>query len=156
MVVREGKTPVLQEAELRQLFDSLPAITLRDLRDRALLTIFVYTFARVSAVVTMKVRDYRVGGRRADIHLQENGGVINRVPVHHKLREYLDEYIEAAKLAQSRESMPGRKDDLSEKPMSRHDALHVVKRRCGIREGSEVGRGSLRLHLRPGSARWSP
>ena len=26
--------------------------------------------------------------------------------------------------------MPGRKDDLSEKPMSRHDALQVVKRRC--------------------------
>ena len=25
--------------------------------------------------------------------------------------------------------MPGRKDDLSEKPMSRHDALQVVKRR---------------------------
>ena len=53
LVVREGKTPVLQEAELRQLFDSLPAITIRDLRDRALLGVFVYTFARVNAVVAM-------------------------------------------------------------------------------------------------------
>ena len=69
----------------------------------------------------MEVLDYRVSGGLADIHLQEKGGVVNRVPVHHKLREYLDEYIEAA---------PGRKDDLSEKPMSRHDALQVVKRRC--------------------------
>jgi len=50
LVVREGKTPVLQEAELRQLFDSVPAVTVRDLRDRALLGVFVYTFARVSAV----------------------------------------------------------------------------------------------------------
>ena len=49
----------------------------------------------------MKVRDYRVSGRRADIHLQEKGGVLNRVPVHHKLREYLDEYLEAAKLAKA-------------------------------------------------------
>ena len=57
LVVREGKTPVLQEAELRQLFDSLSTITIRDLRDRALLGVFVYTFARVSAVITMKVRD---------------------------------------------------------------------------------------------------
>ena len=97
--------------------------------------VFVYTFARVSELVTMKVRDYRVGGRRADIHFQEKGGVVNRVPVHHKLREYLDEYLEAAKLAKAPESwlwrsMPGRKDGLSEKPLSRHDALHVVKRRC--------------------------
>ena len=79
----------------------------------------------------MKVRDYRSGGRRADIHLQEKGGVVNRVPDHHTLREYL----EAAKLAKAPESrlwrsMPGRKDDLSEKPMSRHDAPQVVKRRC--------------------------
>ena len=94
----------MQEAELRQLFDSLPAITIRDLRDRALLGVFVYTFARVSAVMTMKVRDYRVGGPRADIHLQEKGEVVNLVPVHHKLREYLDEYIEAAKLANAPES----------------------------------------------------
>ena len=91
----------------------------------------------------MKVRDYRVGGRRADIHLQEKGGVVNRVPVHHKLREYLDEYIEAAKLAKAPESwlwrsMPGRKDDLSEKQMSRHDALQVVKRRCGTSVASDV------------------
>ena len=75
LVVREGKTPVLQEAELRQLFDS-PAITVRDLRDRALLGVFVYTFARVSTVITMKFQDYRVGGGRADINLQEKGGVV--------------------------------------------------------------------------------
>ena len=136
LVVREGKTPVLQEAELRQLFDSIPAVTLRDLRDRALLGVFVYTFARVSAVVGMRVRDYRVSGHRADIHLEEKGGVVNKLPVHHKLREYLDEYIDAAKRVQASESwlwrsMPGRKDnDLTDKPMSRHDALQVVKRRC--------------------------
>ena len=46
------------------------AITIRDLRDRALLGVFVYTFAGVSAVVTMKVRDYRVGGRRADLPVE--------------------------------------------------------------------------------------
>jgi hypothetical protein len=48
----------------------------------------------------MKVRDYRVGGRRADIHLQKKGGVVNRVPVHHRLREY----NESAKLAKEPES----------------------------------------------------
>ena len=42
LVVRDGKTPVLQEAELRQLFDSLPAISVRDFRDSVLLGVFVY------------------------------------------------------------------------------------------------------------------
>src|SRR5438477_7190832 len=34
-VVKTGKTPVLEGAEWRKLLDSIPATTLRDLRDRA-------------------------------------------------------------------------------------------------------------------------
>jgi hypothetical protein len=34
------------------------------LRDRALIGVMVYTFARVIAVLQMKVRDYFVRGRR--------------------------------------------------------------------------------------------
>ena len=36
-VVKTGKTPVLEGAELRKLLDSIPATTLHDLRDRALI-----------------------------------------------------------------------------------------------------------------------
>ena len=50
-VVRTGKTPVLQPAEARQLLDTIDTSTLRGLRDRALLAVMVYSFARVSAVV---------------------------------------------------------------------------------------------------------
>jgi site-specific recombinase XerC len=36
-VVKTGKTPVLEGTEWRKLFNSIPATTLRDLRDRALI-----------------------------------------------------------------------------------------------------------------------
>jgi site-specific recombinase XerD len=41
-VVKTGKTPVLEGAEWRKLLDSIPATTLRDLRDRALIATLTY------------------------------------------------------------------------------------------------------------------
>jgi site-specific recombinase XerD len=68
-VVTKGKTPVLTAEEARTLLDSICAPddgltpeedppTLTDLRDRALIGVMVYTFARVNAVIGMKVKDY--------------------------------------------------------------------------------------------------
>ena len=73
-VVRTGKTPVLQPAEARQLLDSIDTATLRGLRDRALLAVMVYSFARVSAVIGMRVEDYYQQGKRWWLRLQEKGG----------------------------------------------------------------------------------
>ena len=44
-VVRTGITPVLDGAEWRTLFDSVPKETLRDMRDRALIATLTYSFA---------------------------------------------------------------------------------------------------------------
>ena len=63
-VVRTGKTPVLQPAEARRLLDTIDTSTLRGLRDRALLAVMVYSFARVSVVVGMRVEDYYQQGKR--------------------------------------------------------------------------------------------
>lgn len=54
-VVKRGKTPVLTAEEARQLLDSIDVSTLTGLRDRALIAVMTYTFARISAVVSMKV-----------------------------------------------------------------------------------------------------
>ena len=69
------------------------------LRDRALIGVMVYTFARVNAVLQMKVRDYFVQGRRGWVRLHEKGGKEHEVPCHHNLEQYLDEYIVAAGIA---------------------------------------------------------
>ena len=79
-VGRTGKTPVLQPAEARQLLDTIDTSTVRGLRDRALLAVMVYSFARVSAVVGMRVEDYYQQGKRWWLRLQEKGGKL-RIPL---------------------------------------------------------------------------
>jgi integrase/recombinase XerD len=66
------------------------------LRDRALIAIMVYSFARIGAVIQMKVGDYFVQGRRRWVRLHEKGGKEHDVPCHHRLDQYLHDYIEAA------------------------------------------------------------
>jgi site-specific recombinase XerD len=62
------------------------------LRDRALIGVMTYTFARVNAMLQMKVRDYFVQGRRGWVRLHEKGGKEHEVPCHHALEQYFDEY----------------------------------------------------------------
>jgi integrase len=57
-VVRRGKTPVLTAEEARQLLDSIDTTTLVGLRDRAVIGVMTYAFARIGAVVAMRVEDY--------------------------------------------------------------------------------------------------
>ena len=46
-VVTKGSTPVLSLAEVRRLLETTDAATLAGLRDRALLSMMLYSFARV-------------------------------------------------------------------------------------------------------------
>ena len=98
-VVKKGKTPVLQADEARTLLDAIDTGTPIGLRDRALIGTMVYTFARVNAVLDMKVKDYFIQGRRGWVRLHEKGGKEHEVPCHHTLERFLDEYIAAAGIA---------------------------------------------------------
>ena len=95
-VVRKGKTPVLTAEEARTLLDSIPGDTVVGMRDRALIALMVYTFARVGAVIKMRSEDVYVQGRRTWVRLHEKGGKRHEMPCHHSLDTYLAEYIEAA------------------------------------------------------------
>jgi hypothetical protein len=57
-----------------------------------------YSFARVSAVLKLKVDDYYHNGARRRLRLHEKGGKEHEMPVHHLLQQILDEYIVAAGL----------------------------------------------------------
>ena len=84
-VVKKGKTPVLTIDEARALLNSIAVVVkttgpdgqahesanLPGLRDRALIGVMVYTFARIGAVLQMKVGDYFVQGRRCRTVLNE-------------------------------------------------------------------------------------
>ena len=56
-VVKKGKTPVLNTDEARALLDKIDTTSLPGLRDRALVAVMVYSFARINAVLEMKVKD---------------------------------------------------------------------------------------------------
>jgi site-specific recombinase XerC len=73
-VVKKGKTPVLSGDEARQLLDSIDTSSVVGLRDRALIGLMVYTFARVGAAVGMDVEDWYYQGRRWWVRLHEKGG----------------------------------------------------------------------------------
>jgi site-specific recombinase XerD len=144
-VVKKGKTPVLDADEARELLDGIeitktvelggvhseqPDIT--GLRDRALIGVMVYTFARVNAVLQMKVRDYFVQGRRGWVRLHEKGGKEHELPCHHNLERYLDEYIAAAGIDGDPEGplfrTTGRKTGKQQK-MWQQDAYRMIQRR---------------------------
>lgn len=95
---KRGKTPVLSPEEARQLLDSIPTDTLIGKRDRALIGLMTYSFARIGAATTMEVRDVYLQNRRFWIRLHEKGGKQAELPCHHTLEAYLDDYIEGAGL----------------------------------------------------------
>ena len=57
-VVTKGATPVLSPAEARRLLEAIDTGTLAGRRDRALVSVMLYSFARVSAVIAMRKQDY--------------------------------------------------------------------------------------------------
>jgi site-specific recombinase XerD len=133
-VVKRGKTPVLTADEARKLLDSIDVSTLIGLRDRALIGVMVYSFARVSATVSMKVEDFYAEGKRWWLRLHEKGGKRHEVPAHHNADEYLDAYLKAVGIGQEKRSPLFRTIDRSgrvtERGMSRNDSLRMIKRRA--------------------------
>jgi site-specific recombinase XerD len=147
-VVKKGKTPVLAADEARELLDSIPIVrntgrgkaasqepSLVGLRDRALLAVMVYSFARINAVLEMKVRDYFVQGRRGWVRLHEKGGKEHEVPCHHNLEKYLDEYIDAAGIAADKDgplfrTAAGKTGELTNNAMWQQDTYRMIQRRA--------------------------
>jgi site-specific recombinase XerD len=141
--VKKGKTPVLSADEARTLLDTIetshsPISLIPRIigsRDRALIALLTYTFARVGAAVQMRVEDVYIQGRRTWIRLHEKGGKIHEMPCHHNLEMYLDAYITAAGIAGNAKgplfrTTRGQSGYLTDRPMSRHDAWYMIRRRA--------------------------
>ncbi|MBB5061649.1 site-specific recombinase XerD [Granulicella aggregans] len=133
--VDNGSTPVISSAEARDLLDSMDATSLVRLRDRALVAVMAFTFARVSAVVDLKVEDYYPQKKRWWLRLHEKNGKVHQMPCHHKLEAYLDAYLAAAGIRQDGKgwlfrSAIGRTGKLTNRPVSRTDVWYMVQRRA--------------------------
>ncbi|MGH9350637.1 MAG: tyrosine-type recombinase/integrase [Terriglobia bacterium] len=147
-VVKKGKTPMLDRDDARKLIASIDTKSMVGLCDRALIAVMIYTFARVGAVLQMNVGDYFVQGRRGWVRLHEKNGKEHEAPCHHKLEEYLDEYIAAAGITGDKDAplfrTTGRFTGISHR-MTQPDAYRMIRRRtrrAGIK--TQIGNHSLR------------
>jgi integrase/recombinase XerD len=146
--VKRGKTPVLTAKEARDLLDSIAIYEIDEetkqpdpakpiligMRDRALIAVMVFSFARVNAALGMKVEDYYTEGRRAWFRLHEKGGKRHEVPANHHAENYVDAYIDAAGIAEQKKSPLFRSIDrhrtLTSRPLDARNALDMIKRRA--------------------------
>jgi integrase len=133
-VVRRGKTPVLSAEQARQLLDTIDCSKLIGLRDRALIGLMVFSFARVGAANTLRVGDYFENEKRWWLRLHEKGGKRHEVPCHHTLAKYLDDWIAAAGPADDKKGWLfrsiGKGDRLTQSRMDTNDVLRMIKRRA--------------------------
>jgi integrase/recombinase XerD len=130
----DGKTPAFAEGEIQQLLNSINVSDSIGLRDRAFLATLAYTFARISAVIGLRVQDYFPSGKRSVLRFREKGGKEKELPVHHRLEEFLDEYLD-------RTGFRGQPDaplfpatrrgtgTFSGRSLSRDEASYMIKRR---------------------------
>jgi site-specific recombinase XerC len=112
--------------------ESIDTSTLVGLRDRALIGVMTYAFARIGAVVAMRVEDYFANGKRWWVRLHEKGGKRHEMPAHHKLEAFLDEYIRAAGIGEDGKSplfrsAIGRTGLLNGEAMHRIDAYRMIQ-----------------------------
>jgi len=161
---KKGKTPVLSADEARVLLDSIKVskTVVQDdgsekeeprivgLRDRALIALMTYTFARVGAAIGMDVEDYYVQGRRWWVRLHEKGGKRHEMPAHHNLAEYLAAYIEAAGIGNQKgtplfRTARGKTQQLTKRQMSQPEVYLMVRRRAaGAGIATKIGNHTFR------------
>jgi site-specific recombinase XerD len=147
--VKVGKTPVLSAQEVRDLIASIETDTVIGLRDRAIIGVMTYTFARVGAVTRMQVEDVYVQRRRLWIRLHEKGGKLHEMPCHHNLEDWLHEYLDGAELTSGRgmlfRSAKGPTASLSGRPMSQADVYRMIRRRANAVDiNTDIGCHSFR------------
>ena len=134
-IVNRGRTPILSPEEAHALFESIPTDSLVGLRDRALIGVLIYSFARISAALAMRVEDYFPQGKRWWLRLHEKGGKNHEMPVHHTLEAYLDAYVQAAGIGEDKKgplfrAALAKNGGLSERPLDRRNALEMIYRRA--------------------------
>ena len=149
-IVRRGKTPVLDPSEARQLIDAIDTTTVIGLRDRALIGLMVYSFARIGAAIAMRIEDVFLQNHRLRVRLNEKGGKQAAMPCHHNLESYLRAYIDGAGLARDPkallfQSYSRATGQLTGNPLPQANAYAMIQRRARAAEiTTKIGNHTFR------------
>ena len=148
--VRAGKTPVLEATEARQLLDAIDVSTPAGLRDRALIALMVFSFARIGAALAMRVGDVYVQQQRLWVRLREKGGKAHAMPCHHALEAYLLAYLDGTGIAAEPtgplfRTITRGTGRLSTTPLPQANAYAMVRRRAAAAGlATKIGTHSFR------------
>jgi integrase/recombinase XerD len=145
----EGKTPALGDHQARELLAAPGDTTVKEKRDRAILSTLLYHALRRDKLCKLKVRDFRQT-RRGVPHLKVAGkGEKTRyLPLHPGTNELLHDYLETAGHGEDengalfrpiRNNRTGRLD----KALT-PDAVYRLVRRYSAQLGFEIGAHALR------------
>lgn len=146
---RTGKTPVIIPEQVRQILDSIPCITQADYRDRALIGLMMFSFFRVSAALSLTLKDYELRGAQRWIIGEEKGSKRHEMPVHPSLEALLDDYIAFVGMTELStplfQSANARGGKLTGKPFDRTSAWRMVRRRAKAAQVyKDIGNHSFR------------
>lgn len=146
---KTGKTPVIVPEQVRQILDAIPLTSQADFRDRALIGLMVFSFFRISAALSLKLRDYELRGTERWLIGEEKGSKRHEMPVHPSLELFLDDYIgycgledPATPLFQSSTARGGK---LTGRKFDRTAAWRMIRRRAKAAEVfRDIGNHSFR------------
>jgi integrase/recombinase XerD len=146
----EGKTPHIPPRQAEQLLASIQTTMTIDapaspgqppernvvpdlvgLRDKAVLSVLVYTAARVGAVAKLTLEDLRDDGTQYTLRFAEKGGKAREIPVRHDLERLLLAYIQAAGITEGPlfRTTKRKTGILTGKSMTAIDMCRMMKRR---------------------------
>ncbi len=97
-VSRDGRTPGLSTREARKLLNTPDPESIKGIRDRAILSVLLYTGARVSALCNIKVGHLLHERGIFYILLHEKGGRKIRAPLHPEASERIQIWLDKANI----------------------------------------------------------
>jgi len=125
--VREGNW--LSREQVRKLLNAPDGNTLKGLRDRAILAVLVGAGLRCSECAGLQFKHLKqVDGSWAIVDIVGKGNKIRTVPIANWVKEYIDEWAEAANISEGFVFRSMRRGDhLAGENISRHAIWEVVK-----------------------------
>jgi site-specific recombinase XerD len=132
----EGKTPEITVKQARILLQSIDTTNIVGLRDKSIISILIYTAARIGAVSKLKVKDLYDSGDQYCLHFIDKGGKSREIPVRHDLQGLLVEYLRSANLMLGHDdtrpfftTANRNSKQLTHRTMTANDIGRMVKRR---------------------------
>jgi site-specific recombinase XerD len=133
--VSEGQTPEISVTQARKLLKACKEETMIGLRDKAVISTFIYTAARVGAVARLTVGDFVSNGEQWHLKFREKGGKAREIPVRHDLEQLIKHYLDVVSLSGAKKDTPlfpsaiGKTEQLTSLAMCPDDIRRMLKRR---------------------------